>query len=205
VEFPSAGTVPPRIRQLTIPIRKAEDNMAGNPQNVALEPAAQAFVEATSEPPFLYDLGPEEGRKAVDSVQDSPIFKPEVDEEWITIQGGPTGSVPVRIVKPRGSTGTLPVILYTHGAGWVFGNAHTHDRLVRDLAVGSDAAVVFPEYDRAPEAKFPVPIEKCFTAAKWIFTDGAEPNHSLTSSGISRSAFPPSSGAHHQRRGGRPP
>jgi hypothetical protein len=166
--------------------------MAGNPQNVALEPAAQAFVDATSEPPFLYDLGPEEGRKAVDSVQDSPIFKPEVDEEWITIQGGPTGSVPVRIVKPRGSTGTLPVILYTHGAGWVSGNAHTHDRLVRDLAVGSDAAVVFPEYDRAPEAK-------------WIFTDGAEPNQSLTSSGISRSAFRPSSGAHHQRRGGRPP
>jgi acetyl esterase/lipase len=132
--------------------------MAGKPQNVALEPAAQAFVDATSEPPFLYDLGPEEVRKAVDSVQDSPIFKPEVDEEWITIGGGPTGS--------------LPVILYTHGAGWLFGDAHTHDRLVRDLAVGSNAAVVFPEYDRAPEAKFPVAIEQCFTAARWIFTDG---------------------------------
>jgi acetyl esterase len=155
------------------PSKEADDKMAGNPQNVALEPSAQAFVDATSEPPFLYDLGPEEGRKAVDSVQDSPIFKPEVDEEWVTIEGGPTGSVPVRIVKPKGSTGTLPVILYTHGAGWVFGNAHTHDRLVRDLAVGSNAAVVFPEYDRAPEAKFPVAIEQSFTAAKWIFTDGA--------------------------------
>ncbi|OIJ99420.1 hypothetical protein BIV25_10470 [Streptomyces sp. MUSC 14] len=49
----------------------------------------------------------------------------------------------------------LPVILCTHGAGWVLGNAHTHDRLVRVLAVGADAAVVFPEYDLSPEAHYP--------------------------------------------------
>ena len=47
----------------------------------------------------------------------------------------------------------LPVILYIHGAGWVFGNAHTHDRLVRELAVGTGAAVVFPEYSLSPEAR----------------------------------------------------
>ncbi len=41
----------------------------------------------------------------------------------------------MRIVRPAGATGTLPVILYIHGAGWVFGNAGTHDRLVRELAV----------------------------------------------------------------------
>jgi acetyl esterase/lipase len=33
------------------------------------------------------------------------------------------------------------VILYLHGAGWVFGNHHTHDRLIRELAVGAQAAV----------------------------------------------------------------
>jgi acetyl esterase len=33
--------------------------------------------------------------------------------------------------------GALPAILYLHGAGWVFGNHHTHDRLVRELAAGS--------------------------------------------------------------------
>ena len=47
------------------------------------------------------------------------------------------------------------MILYIHGAGWVFGNAHTHDRLVRELAVGAGAAVVFPEYDLSPEARYP--------------------------------------------------
>ncbi len=121
--------------------------MAGNPHKLALEPAAQAFVDATSEPPFLYQLAPADGRAAVDGVQDEPIEEPEIDEEWVEIAGGPSGSVKVRIVRPAGATGVLPVVLYTHGAGWVFGDAHTHDRLVRDLAVGARAAVVFPEYD----------------------------------------------------------
>jgi len=147
--------------------------MAGNPLGISLETAAQEFVDATSEPPFLFQLPPGDGRKAVDGVQDSPIDKPEIDEEWITIEGGPTGSVKARIVKPRGSTGTLPVILYTHGAGWVFGNAHTHDRLVRDLAVGANAAVVFPEYDRSPDVRYPVANEQSYRVAQWVTTDGA--------------------------------
>ncbi|WP_063128958.1 alpha/beta hydrolase [Nocardia fusca] len=148
--------------------------MAGNPLNISLEQAAQEFVDATSEPPFLYQLPPEEGRKAVDSVQDSPIDKPEVDEEWITVEGGPTGSVRARIVTPPGSTGPLPVIVYTHGAGWVFGDAHTHDRLVRDLAVGVGAAVVFPEYDRSPDVRYPVANEQSYRVAQWVSTQGAE-------------------------------
>jgi len=147
--------------------------MAGNPKNIALEPAAQQFADATSAPPFLYQLTPEEGRKAVDSVQDSPIDKPEVDDEWVEIAGGPTGTVKLRIVKPLAATGDLPVILYIHGAGWVFGDAHTHDRLVRDLAIGSNAAVVFPEYDRSPEAAYPVAIEQSYAAAQWVVSDGA--------------------------------
>ncbi|BDT87413.1 alpha/beta hydrolase [Nocardia cyriacigeorgica] len=147
--------------------------MPGNPHGLPLEPAAQAFVDATSEPPYLYQLPPEEGRKAVDAVQDSPIDKPAIDEEWITVSGGPTGSVPVRIVKPVDASAPLPVIVYTHGAGWVFGDAHTHDRLVRDLAVGADAAVVFPEYDRSPEVGYPIANEQSYRVAQWVSTEGA--------------------------------
>ena len=62
------------------------------------------------------------------------------------------------------------MILYIHGAGWVFGNAHTHDRLVRELAVGTGAAVVFPEYSLSPEARYPVAIEQEYAVAKWIVT-----------------------------------
>ncbi|MFD3570661.1 alpha/beta hydrolase [Streptomyces sp. NPDC058667] len=138
-----------------------------------LEPAAQAFADATAQPPFLHQIPVADGRKAVDDVQsggDVPL--PAVDEEWVTVHGGPTGDVRVRIVRPRGATGLLPVVLYLHGAGWVFGDAHTHDRLVRELAVGTRAAVVFPEYDLSPEARYPVAVEQNYSVAQWVAREG---------------------------------
>ncbi|QHC27814.1 alpha/beta hydrolase [Streptomyces sp. HF10] len=143
------------------------------PPQPVLEPAAAEFAAATAKPPFLFDLPPAEGRKAVDEVQSGDIEKPAVDEEWITVSGGPTGSVRARIVRPAGASGALPVVLYVHGAGWVFGNAHTHDRLVRELAVGAGAAVVFPEYDLSPEARYPVAVEQNYTVAQWVVEQGA--------------------------------
>ncbi|MFJ1565766.1 alpha/beta hydrolase [Streptomyces erythrochromogenes] len=138
-----------------------------------LEPAAQAFADATAKPPFLYEIPVVDGRKAVDDVQSGDgVALPPVDEEWLTVPGGPTGEVRTRVVRPSGATGPLPVILYIHGAGWVFGNAHTHDRLVRELAVGAGAAVVFPEYDLSPEARYPVAIEQNYAVARWITTEG---------------------------------
>ncbi|MFJ9388574.1 alpha/beta hydrolase [Nocardioides sp. NPDC101246] len=140
-----------------------------------LEPAAAEFAAATANPPYLFDLGPVEGREAVNQVQSGEgVAKPDVDEEWVTVEGGPTGEVKVRIVRPAGVTGTLPVLIYIHGAGWVFGNAGTHDRLVRELAVGAGAAVVFPEYDLSPEARYPIAIEQNFAAAQWVVAQGAE-------------------------------
>ncbi|GGN63873.1 esterase [Streptomyces albiflavescens] len=147
--------------------------MSESANRPVLEPAAAAFAEATANPPYLFDLGPSEGRKAVDEVQSGEIAKPDIVEEWVTVQGGPTGSVRARIVRPASAGGPLPVILYIHGAGWVFGNAHTHDRLVRELAVGAGAAVVFPEYDLSPEARYPVAIEQNYVVAQWIVREGA--------------------------------
>ncbi|MFJ4870538.1 alpha/beta hydrolase [Streptomyces sp. NPDC088757] len=138
-----------------------------------LEPAAAAFAEATAQPPFLFQIPPADGRKAVDEVQSGPARKPDVDEEWISVDVPAGGSVRARIVRPAGLTGDLPVILYIHGAGWVFGNAHTHDRLVRELAVGAGAAVVFPEYDLSPEHRYPVAVEQNWAVARWVVTDGA--------------------------------
>jgi acetyl esterase len=138
---------------------------------VVLEPASQAFVEATSKPPFLYELTPDEARKVLDDVQAEPIEKLPVDERWITVPAE-VGDVRVRIVTPPNATGTLPAILYMHGGGWVLGNAQTHDRLVRELAVGAGAAIVFVEYDRSPEARYPVAIEQGYATAQWIMREG---------------------------------
>jgi acetyl esterase len=137
-----------------------------------LEPAAQEIADATSKPPFLYELGPDGARKVLDDIQAAPIEKLEVDEKWIVVPAE-VGAVDVRIVTPLGASEALPAVLYVHGGGWVLGNAGTHDRLVRELAVGAKAAVVFVEYDRSPEARYPVAIEQAYATARWIVRDGS--------------------------------
>ncbi|GAA1951461.1 alpha/beta hydrolase [Nocardioides panacihumi] len=142
--------------------------------SVHLEPAAQAFCDATANPPYLFEVGPEKGRQAVDEVQGGPVFKHPVDIVDTVVPGGPTGEVSVRILRPQNAPATLPVIVYVHGAGWVFGNNHTHDRLIRELAVGTQAAVVFPNYSLSPEAKYPTAIEESFAVAQWVAAHGLD-------------------------------
>ena len=103
-----------------------------------------------------------------------------VDIEVLTIEDGPVEQVSIRILRPMQTTHTstsLPVIVYIHGAGWVFGNSHTHDHLIRALAVGASAAVVFPSYSLSPEAKYPTAIEECYAVVKWVSEYG--PAHGL--------------------------
>jgi acetyl esterase len=141
-------------------------------KRVVLEPEAQAFAEATAKPPFLFDLGPEKGRTVVNEVQSGAVNKLPVDIEDLVIDGGTSGQVSIRILRPLNAPATLPVILYNHGAGWVFGNNLTHDRLIRELAVGAEAAVVFPNYSLSPKAKYPTAIEECYAVLQWIAEKG---------------------------------
>jgi len=145
---------------------------------VRLEPAGRAFAEATALPPYLFDLGPERGREVIDKVQGGPVDKPPVDVTDLIVPAGPSRGglsrgIPVRIVRPVHTHLPLPVIFYIHGAGWVFGNSGTHDRLVRELAAGVGAAVVFPSYSLSPEARYPTAIEECYAAAAWVAENGS--------------------------------
>lgn len=143
---------------------------------IQLEPGAQAFASAAAKRPFLFELGPVNGRAALDEVQSLAVPAPHADVEDFTIRDGPVEHVDVRIVRPplpHGRTDTLlPVIVYIHGAGWVFGNEHTHDRLIRELAVGAEAAIVFPKYSLSPEVKYPTAIEECYSTLQWVAEHG---------------------------------
>ena len=138
---------------------------------VVLEPAAQALADGTAKPPFLYELSPEQARKVLDDLQAGPIDKPPIDEEWVVVPAA-VGDVRVRLVRPPGLTGPAPVVVYMHGGGWILGNAGTHDRLVRELAVGASAVVAFVEYTPSPEARYPVAIEQGYATAQWITREG---------------------------------
>jgi acetyl esterase len=76
--------------------------------------------------------------------------------------------------RPQDASGVLPVLLFTHGAGWVFGDAHTHGRLVAELATRAGATAVFTNYSLSPEAKYPSALEEIYAALEWIAGHGAE-------------------------------
>jgi acetyl esterase/lipase len=139
---------------------------------IVLEAPAQQVADTFAQPPFIYDMAPADARKVLEDAQAAPVSKLPVDEEWITIPS-PAGDVRVRLVRPRGAAGLLPVIVYMHGGGWVLGNAATHDRLVRELAVGADAALAFVEYPNSPEARYPTAIEQGYATAQWITSNRA--------------------------------
>jgi acetyl esterase len=147
-----------------------------------LEPAAQAFADSTASPPFVFDMPVAEGRRTVDSVQNGDIPAPPAAIADLMVPGGPAGQVSVRIYRPVGSVGAMPVVLFTHGAGWVFGDVHTHDRLVRELATRAEAAAVFVSYSLSPEARYPTAIEEIYAVLEWIGAHGAE--HDLDSGRI---------------------
>src|SRR5512133_3190458 len=73
------------------PITVARQEEAGMPNPVDLEPQAKAVVDANANPPFLFELGPDQGRRTIDAVQSGPVKKPTVDIEDTTVPGGPVG------------------------------------------------------------------------------------------------------------------
>lgn len=117
-------------------------------------------------------MTPADARKVLEGAQAGPVGKPSVDEEWITVPARPL-DVRVRLIRPVGAAGMLPVILYMHGGGWILGNAGTHDRLVRELAVGARAALAFVDYPNSPEARYPTALEQGYATAQWITREGS--------------------------------
>lgn len=128
---------------------------------IPLEPAAEAVCNQSSVPPLIFQLPPVQGRRVLEEAQDTPVYKYPADISSDCINTGMWGSIPVYFILPRGEK-IRNVIFYIHGAGWVFGSFHTHEKLVRELSARTDSLVVFPEYSRSPEAKYPTAIEQCY-------------------------------------------
>ncbi|MFB5599871.1 MAG: alpha/beta hydrolase [Nitrososphaeraceae archaeon] len=144
-----------------------------------IENKTRLFLESlqkNSGPP-LYTLTPSDARNVLSGLQGGDIEKLPVDIENKTIPGGPNGEISIQIVKPRGDVNeTLPVLMYFHGGGWVLGGFDTHERLLRELANGANAAIVYVNYTRSPEAKYPTALEEGYASTKWIAENGQKLN-----------------------------
>jgi len=122
----------------------------------------------------MEQMTPTEARAVLVGAQSSvPVDLPKADVGVRTITSdGQT--VTLVIVRPPGVGSTLPAFMFFHGGGWVLGDYATHERFVRDLVVGSGTTAVFVEYDRSPEARFPVAITQAYAATKWVAAHGEE-------------------------------
>ena len=132
----------------------------------------QALAARDGKP--MEQMTPAEARAVLVSAQSSvKVDLPKADvAERVIVSDGQT--VKLVVVRPAGVMGTLPVFMFFHGGGWVLGDFPTHERLVRELVAGSGATAVFVEYDRSPEAHYPVAINQAYAATRWVATHGKE-------------------------------
>ncbi|MGI2040450.1 alpha/beta hydrolase [Shewanella frigidimarina] len=84
---------------------------------------------------------------------------------------GPTADLPIRIYRPVYSNieQPQPAIIFIHGSGWVVSNIETNDHFSRALANRTKSVVIAINYQKAPEHKFPVPMDDCYASTLWIF------------------------------------
>jgi acetyl esterase/lipase len=147
------------------------------------DPVVRTFLEKINSlrGPPVYQMEPARARKVLSDLQAStevPLMPADI--QMIDIPGGPSGHVRVHIVRPQGSTETLPVTMYYHGGGWVLGGFDTHERLVRELANKANTAIVFVDYTPSPEAQYPVILGEDYRAMEYIAGNG--PQYNLDSS-----------------------
>ncbi|QZP26953.1 alpha/beta hydrolase [Pseudomonas mosselii] len=146
---------------------------AGSP---GVEHTTQGFLEAlaTGGGKPLETLAPKDARAVLSGAQAGvkvDLSGIRVERRTIQADGQP---LEIRVVRPEGAKGELPVFMFFHGGGWVLGDYPTHERLIRDLVVGSGAAAVYVDYTPSPEARFPTAINQAYAATRWVAEHGKE-------------------------------
>ena len=124
--------------------------------------------------PPIETLSPTAARKVlVDAQASVSLDLPpcDIEEKSITQDGL---QVSLTIVRPAGSTSTLPGFLFIHGGGWILGDFPTHERFVRDIVSDTGFTAIFVNYTPSPEAKYPTAINEIHAAAKWVAAHGGE-------------------------------
>jgi len=143
-----------------------------------VEPHTQEFLDAinSSDAPPIYELSPEEARNVLLKVQDVNPHVLPADVENHTISLEDKGEINIRIIRPKGNKSKLPAVMYFHGGGWILGDTKVYDRLLREISHGTKAAIVYVDFDRSPEAQYPIAIEQAYAATEYISEHGDDFN-----------------------------
>lgn len=160
--IPSTGAQKPTASSAAVTTGTASAVSMAAP--IRLEPVTQQFIDSVADGQPLYTMDAKAGHQVLTDLQSKPVPMRPADIEDVVWPVGPTGSTRIRIVRPKGATEVLPLVMFFHGGGWVLGDKVTHDRLVREIAEGVHACVVFVDYINSPEAQFPTQNEQAYAS-----------------------------------------
>lgn len=94
-------------------------------------------------------------------------YTTRVTDEMIAARDG--RQLPLRIYRPR--AGKLPILVYFHGGGWLFGNIGAIDLSLRRLSQEAGAIIVSADYRLAPEHPYPGPWNDAEDAYRWTISN----------------------------------
>jgi acetyl esterase/lipase len=159
-----------------IVVTQAVAALAPDPTTDArIDPQVRAFLaELNKDSSPFWELPQPKPQEILTGLQNkTPVDMSGVTtvERTITKDGR---TVKLYIMKPQDVHGTPGVLLFIHGGVWIVGNFQNHQRLLRDLVVGSGQIGVFVEYTPLPAAKFPTQLEESYVALKWVAEHAGE-------------------------------
>jgi acetyl esterase len=144
-----------------------------DPEMLAFQTWAE--TEAAKLPPIRLEPPMDEARLINDAIglrlAQGGAAMAESTDRWLPVRGR---RLLCRFHRPAGAAGVLPVLVYLHGGGWVWGSVDTHDRVMREYAAKAGCAVVGVDYALSPEATFPQALEECAAVIHWLAAHGAE-------------------------------
>ncbi|MBT6285003.1 MAG: alpha/beta hydrolase [Rhodospirillaceae bacterium] len=118
------------------------------------------------------DLSPPEARAAIERFVAKWDLDPQPEvgatEDFDIPGGAPDVALRSRLYRPAGKTGPLPILVFVHAGGFVFGSIETHDSFCRLICAGAECLVLSFEYRLAPEHKFPAAHEDSYAALRWV-------------------------------------
>lgn len=156
-------------------------NLAGS---YGLDPVVQIFLETIHayQGPPIQELPLNIARQAMEDLQKEVSVNQYVFIEHKSIPFLDR-ELNIKIIRPKKrKRKRLPVVVYFHGGGWILNSFSTHKRLLSDIALKAEVAVVFVEYSRAPEVKYPIANEEGYATLLWLEKEGKK--NKLDSSNI---------------------
>ena len=141
---------------------------------IALDPNVQLSLDLfkLTGRPTLDKLSPDVARVEFAKLVPIADLRPrDLHQVQTRMIPGPGGEMAIRIYRAK--PGTLPVLMYVHGGGFVVGNLDTHDPPLRELAHQSGCAVIAVDYRLAPEHPFPAALDDALAALRWVQDNAA--------------------------------